>query len=112
MSYPPQRRAAAFASLVRVPRPASVGRRFGVGQRSGVGQRFGVGRRSGRRMLVSVAAAALLVPLLAAVSGPASADTAPLPPVTTPTVSADSLPTAQIGQGVVWDQEIVGNTVY
>ena len=28
------------------------------------------------------------------------------------TVSADALPTAQIGNGVVWDQEVVGNTVY
>ena len=28
------------------------------------------------------------------------------------TVSADALPTAQIGNGVVWDQAVVGNTVY
>jgi hypothetical protein len=39
---------------------------------------------------------------------------AAIPPVTTPTVampSADALPTAQI-DGVVWQQAIVGNTVY
>lgn len=46
-------------------------------------------------------------------TGPAaSADTAPVAPVTVPTVSADALPTVQIGQGVVWDQLIVGNRVY
>ena len=42
---------------------------------------------------------------------PALADTAPVPPVTVPTVSADVLPTVQIN-GVVWDQVVVGNTVY
>jgi len=41
----------------------------------------------------------------------AVADTAPVAPVTLTTVSADALPTVQIN-GVVWDQVIVGNTVY
>jgi hypothetical protein len=41
----------------------------------------------------------------------AMADTAPIAPVTLTTVSADALPTVQIN-GVVWDQVIVGNTVY
>jgi PKD repeat protein len=42
---------------------------------------------------------------------PAAADSAPEPPETVPTVTADSLPTVQV-DGVVWDQLIVGNTVY
>src|SRR5450432_3465171 len=41
----------------------------------------------------------------------ARADTAPPDPTTPVTVSADSLPTVQI-DGVVWQQAIVGNTVY
>jgi len=36
----------------------------------------------------------------------------PAEPTGPQTVSADALPTAQIGDGVVWDQEVVGNTVY
>ncbi len=44
-------------------------------------------------------------------AGPAQADTAPVPPVTLSTVSADSLPTVQVN-GVVWSQVVVGNTVY
>jgi PKD repeat protein len=46
-----------------------------------------------------------------AAAGPAAADTAPQPPVTVPTVSADSLPTVQIN-GIVYDQVIVGDRVY
>lgn len=42
---------------------------------------------------------------------PAVADTAPPVPTDQTTVSSDALPTAQIN-GVVWDQEIVGNTVF
>jgi PKD repeat protein len=57
-------------------------------------------------VLSVVAALLTIVP-----AATARADTAPLPPVTTPTVSADALPTVQIN-GVVWDQLIVGNTVY
>jgi hypothetical protein len=65
-----------------------------------------------RRRVARWAPLALLLPLLSVGSISASADTAPEPPVTTATVSADSLPTVQIGPGVVWDQVIVGNTVY
>lgn len=43
--------------------------------------------------------------------GAAYADTAPVDPDVPQTVSADSLPTAQIN-GIVWDQAIIGNTVY
>ena len=42
---------------------------------------------------------------------PAQADTLPLDPAVPVTVSADVLPTVQIN-GVVWSQQIVGNTVY
>jgi PKD repeat protein len=49
--------------------------------------------------------------MLSLASSPASADTAPQPPTTLTTVSADGLPTVQVN-GVVWDQVIVGNTVY
>lgn len=42
---------------------------------------------------------------------PVGADTAPTVPGTPETVSADALPTVQIN-GVVWDQAVVGNTVY
>ncbi|MFF2371800.1 LamG-like jellyroll fold domain-containing protein [Agromyces sp. NPDC058110] len=48
---------------------------------------------------------------MATVAGPAAADTAPGNPATSTTVSTDPLPAPQIN-GVVWDQEIVGNTVY
>jgi concanavalin A-like lectin/glucanase superfamily protein/beta-propeller uncharacterized protein DUF5122 len=73
----------------------------------------GPDRRRGRRWTAArLAPLALLVPLLSVGSVSASADTAPEPPLTTATVSADSLPTVQIGPGVVWDQVIVGNMVY
>ena len=42
---------------------------------------------------------------------PAVADTVPVDPSTPATVSADALPTVQI-DGVVWTQEVVGNTVF
>ena len=64
---------------------------------------------------------ARLVPLLAIIAivsstlvpspQSATADTSPNAPVDPPTVSTDPLPTAQI-DGVVWDQVIVGNTVF
>lgn len=66
--------------------------------------------RRARRFVPPGLAVALLLAL--APAAPARADTAPLPPVTLRTVSADPLPTVQIGNGVVWDQVIVGNTVY
>jgi PKD repeat protein len=59
--------------------------------------------------LAAVVAATLGLALLTI--GPAAADTAPVAPVTTPTVSTDALPTVQVN-GVVWKQLIVGNTVY
>ncbi len=61
------------------------------------------------RACVVVAAAVLGTSVLAA--APAGADTAPTSSGTPATVSADSLPTVQIN-GVVWDQVVVGNTVY
>jgi PKD repeat protein len=61
--------------------------------------------------VVSLAAVTLMVPMLGFGASPASADTAPETPGTLPTVSADALPTVQIN-GVVWDQVIVGDTVY
>ena len=48
---------------------------------------------------------------LVLVAQPAVADTAPPVAGTPETVSSDVLPTAQI-DGVVWDQEVAGNTVY
>ncbi len=59
-------------------------------------------------MIVALVSA-LATPLVTA--GTARADTAPVPPVTVPTVSADALPTVQI-DGVVWAQTVVGNKVY
>jgi PKD repeat protein len=55
--------------------------------------------------------AVVSVGLLPALAAPAHADSAPVAPVTVRTVTADSLPTVQIN-GVVWDQVVVGDTVY
>ena len=71
---------------------------------------------SPRRWIRSVAGAvvALMASSIAAVAlgvGVAGADTAPVDPTEPETVAADSLPTVQI-DGVVWDQVVVGNTVY
>ncbi|MFI7589619.1 PKD domain-containing protein [Spongisporangium articulatum] len=66
------------------------------------------------RLARGVLAAALSSFAVAAVpfaAAPAQADTAPVPPETTTTYSADALPTVQIN-GVVWAQTMVGNTVY
>ncbi|WP_298459553.1 PKD domain-containing protein [uncultured Cellulomonas sp.] len=64
----------------------------------------------GRRLAAGLAAAAItLVSVLVAPA--AVADTAPLDAAEPETVAADALPTVQI-DGVVWDQEIVGNRVY
>ncbi|HEY3438539.1 MAG TPA: LamG-like jellyroll fold domain-containing protein [Actinotalea sp.] len=62
-----------------------------------------------RRLVSTLGAAALLAGGLVAL--PAQADTAPADPSLPTTVSADGLPTVQIN-GVVWNQQIVGNTVY
>jgi PKD repeat protein len=68
-----------------------------------------------RATAAGLLAAALSVGVLAGAPTPARADTAPVADATgyTPpqTVTADSLPTTQIN-GVVWDQLVVGNTVY
>ena len=65
------------------------------------------------RNLAAVLAIALLATTLAIVTGvsPAGADTQPIDPQLPETVSSDALPTVQIN-GVVWDQVVVGNTVY
>jgi PKD repeat protein len=72
--------------------------------------------RIGRRVAHSLLAATLALSSLAIVElvGAPAADAAPLPPLVESGdnhVTADVLPTVQIN-GVVWDQEIVGNTVY
>jgi PKD repeat protein len=69
-------------------------------------------RRSARgrsSLLAGVIVATMGLALLRV--GPAVADTAPVSPVTTSTVSSDALPTVQVN-GVVWKQLVVGNTVY
>jgi PKD repeat protein len=74
-------------------------------------------RRHARRAAHSVLATVMVLSTLAIVQlvGPApDAAAAPLPPLVDRAdnhVTADALPTVQIN-GVVWDQEIVGNTVY
>ncbi len=72
-----------------------------------------VGGSSVRRCVSVIGTLALTVGVLAFAPS-AAADTAPAnpaDPATPPSVSADALPTVQI-DGVVWDQEVVGNTVY
>ncbi|MDQ3735763.1 MAG: PKD domain-containing protein [Actinomycetota bacterium] len=66
------------------------------------------------RILVALLATLALVVGASSLATRAAADTAPVnpaDPATPPTVSADPLPTVQI-DGVVWDQVVVGNTVY
>jgi hypothetical protein len=66
-----------------------------------------------RRFFAVTVAAALTYPLFLAAPA-AQADTVPSDPTsaaTPATVSADALPTVQIN-GVVWQQVVVGNTVY
>ncbi|MCF7553837.1 LamG-like jellyroll fold domain-containing protein [Pseudonocardia sp. WMMC193] len=75
-----------------------------------------MGRTATRRAKVTAALTAVGVAVLGlpfAGIGTAAADTAPPPanPPTTTTVAADALPTVQMN-GVVWDQVVVGNTVY
>ena len=69
----------------------------------------GAVRSRALRWLAAASAMFMAVSVLAA--APASADSAPTVPGTPTTVTADSLPTVQIN-GVVWDQVVVGNTVY
>lgn len=75
-------------------------------------------RRVPRRLLEKVvaafAASALALSLGLAAVAPAAADSAPpdpADPANPATVTADALPTVQI-DGVVWQQVVVGNTVY
>ncbi|KQQ94619.1 hypothetical protein ASF62_11160 [Leifsonia sp. Leaf325] len=60
---------------------------------------------------ISLTGAAALVVGLLLVAQPSAADTSPPVAGTPPTVSTDVLPSVQI-DGVVWDQEIAGNTVF
>jgi hypothetical protein len=65
-----------------------------------------------KRILVPTCGLLLVVGALA--PAPAFADSAPADPTdprTPPTVTADALPTVQVN-GVVWDQAVIGNTVY
>ena len=64
-----------------------------------------------RRLSIIGVAVLAAVSVSIAPSGPATADTAPVDPARPTTVSADALPTVQIN-GVVWNQQIVGSTVY
>ncbi len=65
-----------------------------------------------RKWVAALASAGLAASAFFAWQSPSShADTAP-DPGTPSTVSADALPTAQIGNGVVWSQVTVGNIVY
>ncbi|MHA7277747.1 PKD domain-containing protein [Arthrobacter sp. Hz1] len=67
-----------------------------------------------RGLTAALCSLAVIVSMAIVGTSPASADSAPLDP-TNPasptTVTADALPTVQI-DGVVWQQTIVGNTVY
>ncbi|MGI9821984.1 PKD domain-containing protein [Agromyces sp. Marseille-Q5079] len=65
------------------------------------------------RLIASAAVVAVFASGLSFVgfAVPAAADTAPVDGAVPTTVSSDPLPAPQIN-GVVWDQEIVGNTVY
>lgn len=65
----------------------------------------------GRRLAAGMTSLVMAAGALAVAAQPAAADTAPVVPDLPETVAADSLPTVQI-DGVVWDQEIVGNRVY
>jgi hypothetical protein len=72
-------------------------------------EQFPAGRR---KWVAALASAGLVASAFFAWQSPSShADTAP-DPGTPSTVSADALPTAQIGNGVVWSQVTVGNIVY
>jgi PKD repeat protein len=68
-------------------------------------------RRVLRAALVPVVVTGTMTFATVAATSPARADTDPQPPVTTPTVSADPLPTVQIN-GIIHDHAIVGNRVY
>ncbi|MCU1558707.1 MAG: cell surface protein, partial [Microbacteriaceae bacterium] len=69
-----------------------------------------VARLHRNALLAAAIASALVLSALVSIEA-AAADTSPPDASVPQTVSADSLPTAQI-DGVAWDQEIVGNTVF
>ncbi|WDF34269.1 PKD domain-containing protein [Arthrobacter agilis] len=87
----------------------------GPGPRSGSSSRSPRRTVTGLRRLVSLTSAVAVAVSMAFVSIPAAvADSAPADPAspaTPTTVTADGLPTVQI-DGVVWQQTVVGNTVY
>lgn len=83
-------------------------------QSPGIGEQ--TRRNSGlfrRLQALAVATALIAASTVVAVAAatPALADSSPSDPTTPTTVSADALPTVQIN-GVVWQQIVVGNTVY
>lgn len=69
------------------------------------------GTRRLRRVLSTGLLVAPIVLVPAALTGSASADTAPASTSTPATVAADPLPTVQV-DGVVWSQAVVGDVVY
>ncbi|MFB4351496.1 PKD domain-containing protein, partial [Microbacterium sp. CR_7] len=68
-------------------------------------------KASGLRFGTTLAVGALIASGLVLAPSVASADTAPTDAGVPSTVTTDALPTAQVN-GIVWDQVIVGNTVY
>ncbi|WP_312169013.1 hypothetical protein [Microbacterium sp.] len=68
-------------------------------------------KASGLRFGTTLAIGALIASGLVLAPAAASADTAPVEATVPATVSTDVLPTVQVN-GIVWDQVIVGNTVY
>ena len=68
-----------------------------------------------RRMLALLTATAVTGVALVGISTPAAAaedGPAPIEQRNSSTVTADPLPTVQIDSGIVWTQEVVGNTVF
>jgi PKD repeat protein len=63
------------------------------------------------RVAVAMAAAATAAAAFGLVAPAASAEVPPIQDSTAETITSEPLPTAQIN-GIVWDQTIVGNTVY
>ncbi len=71
--------------------------------------------RRGRVLAMLTAAAVVATGVLFAGTGPATAaenGPAPIEQRSSSTVTADPLPTVQIDSGIVWTQEVVGNTVF
>lgn len=68
-------------------------------------------RRVSRLFATTAVLAGLVGISIAGTATTASADTAPINPAEAPSVSTDSLPTAQM-DGVAWAQVVIGDTVY